>query len=367
MQKESSRTNNTGSIRDIYDYLGCFLLFIFINVFLFHTGLYDHIALVDSFAGNVHGRISILSKLEETQAQKPIVFLGDSTTEDGLGAKELSQLIGKPVANLGLPGTAPKDWVYFLRSIDPERDRFETIVIMIAPHNMRSRPHENGVNTLLPVAPLKEMLSYSWQFHEPSNKIQYIYSTFDKVFAFRQDLRNLFLSPGRIFTIQEEKREQLDALSNWQGKMFNVCDVQRDPSTGRVRHWGQLKDPEIRELAKNAMNRTAELNRRPQVSGILEPLSQIMEEYRGSGTRIVVVTIPFGIEHRIRVNSKSIREYYSHIQKWNDFSNVWHWNAISESLFRDCRNFYDFRHMNERGRKKLTERLAAELTQLDSQ
>lgn len=367
MQPNLNERNNKGSIRDIFDYLACLLLFVITNVFLFHTGLYNHVSHVDSYAGNVFGRLSVLRELERKQDKKAIALIGDSTTEEGLGAKELSQLTGKPVANLALPGTGPTEWAHFLRSIDPQQDRFETIVIMIAPQNMRSRPHEDGVQTLLPVASTKEMLSYAWRFEEASRKMEYTYATFDKIFAYRRDVRDLLLSPGRIFTIRKQKKDQFDEINNWPGQTFDVCGVQRDPATDRVTDWGQLRSPEIRQLAKNTINRTTELNHRPVVSGILQPLSDIIDEYKHSNTRLVVLTVPFSMEHKIRGNAKPIRDYYLQMQTLNNQSNVWHWNAVSESLFRDCRNFYDFRHLNERGREALTERFAAELLKFDSE
>lgn len=367
MQTNVDEGTNRGSIRDIFDYLGCLLLFVMTNVFLFHAGLYNHISHVDSYAGNAFGRLSVLRELEKSQDKKAIALIGDSTTEEGLDAKELSQLIGKPVANLALPGTGPTEWFHFLRSIDPKQDRFETIIIMIALQNMRSRPHEDGVQTLLPVASVNEILSYAWRFDEASRKMEYTYAAFDKIFAHRRDLRDLILSPGRMFTIRKQKKDQFDKLNNWPGQTFDVCGVRRDPATEKITNWGQLRNPEIRKLAKNTINRTRQLNNRPVVSGILEPLSDIIDEYKNSKTKLVVLTVPFSMEHRIRPNSKSIQNYYLQLQKLTNQSNVWHWNAVSESFFRDCRNFYDFRHLNERGRRILTERLAMELLNIDSE
>lgn len=367
MQPDLNERARRGSIHNIFDYLACILLFILTNIFLFHSGFYNHVSHVDSYAGNTFGRLSVLAELEKKQDKKAIALIGDSTIEEGLGANELSQLTGKPVVNLALPGTGPTEWFHFLRSIDPQQDRFETIVIMIAPQNMRSRPHEDGVQSLLPAASMTEMLSYAWRFEEAAQKIEYTYATFDKVFAYRRDLRDLILSPGRIFTIRKQKKDLFDKLNNWPGETFDVCGVQRDPDTNRVTDWGELRNPEIRQLAKNTINRTTELNKRPVVSGILQPLSAIIEEYKNSNTRLVVLTVPFSMEHRIRANAKSIQTYYLQMQTLNNQSNVWHWNAISESFFRDCRNFYDFRHLNERGRKVLTERFAAELLKFNSE
>ncbi len=366
MRINLEREKNHGSIREISDYLYCLLLFLVLNIVLFHTGLYQHISIVDSYAGNVHGRLSVLKELEEKHDENVIALIGDSTTKEAAGAKELSEFTGKPVANLALPGTGPTEWLHFLRSIDPQRNRFETLVITIAPHNMRTRPHDDGVQTLLPVASIREMLAYAWRFDEPSRKMEYIYAAFDKIFAFRRDLRDLFLSPERIFSIRKQKENQLTKLKHWRGQSIDVCEVEADPITGKITNWGELEDAKIRELARNAINRTAALNQKPVVSGILDPLTEVVEYYSNSTIRIVLITIPFGTGHRIKRRATPIRSYYLHVKELERHPNVWHWNAVSEPLFQDCRNFYDFRHLNERGRKMFTSRLAMELQKLDS-
>lgn len=361
----NSKKKNYGSIRDISDYLYCLLLFLVLNIFLFHTGLYRHISIVDSYAGNVHGRLSVLKELEEKHDENVIALIGDSTIKEAVGAKELSEFTGKPVANLALPGTGPTEWLHFLRSIDPQRNRFETLVITIAPHAIRTRPHDDGVQTLLPVASIREMLAYAWRFDGP-RKMEYIYAAFDKIFAFRRDLRDLFLSPERILSIRKQKENQLTKLKHWRGQSIDVCEVETDPVTGEITDWGELEDVKIRELAENAINRTIALNRKPVVSGILDPLTEIIKYYIDSTTNILLTTVPFGTGHRIRRRAAPIRSYYSHVEELERHPNVWHWNAVSEPLFKDCRNFYDFRHLNERGRKMFTSRLGMELQKLDS-
>jgi hypothetical protein len=332
-----------------------------LNIAVFHSGIYRAVTLVESFTGNVTGRLAVLKDVEKSQDQKVIALVGDSTTEEGLGARDLSVSLGKPVVNLALPGTSPNEWFYFLRSIDPDRNRFDVIVLMITPHNMRSRPHEDGVQTLIGVAPIDEMLRYAWEFDKPSEKMEYVYATFDRIFGHRHDLAHLFFSPKRIVSIREEKSQQLEKLKDWPGENFNVCRVGFDPATGKVSNWGEIRDPETRRLSENALRRTAELNRRPVVSGLLEPLGDIIKYYDNSTTKLVILSIPFGLRHVIRPRVAAIRSYYEAMEEFNRLHHVSHLDAVNEPLFKDCRNYYDFRHLNERGRKLLSAFLAKEL------
>ena len=241
---KSSPTTKTA--RSISDYLLALALFVILNIAIFHSGMYRSILLVESFAGNVHGRVSVLKDVEKNQNRKVIALIGDSTTEEGLSAKDLSQSTNQPVVNLALPGTGPNEWFYFLRSIDPKRNRFDVIVLTVSPQSVRARPHEDGVQTLIPVAPIDEMLRYAWKFDEPAEKMEYTYATFDRIFGYRHDLAHLFFAPKRILTIQKDKHEQRKKLKDWPGEKFNVCRVQFDKKTGNIIRWGDIRDPEIR-------------------------------------------------------------------------------------------------------------------------
>jgi hypothetical protein len=352
------------TLRSISDYLIAIITFIALNVVVFHTELYHHVSLVNSYAGNVYGRMSVLKEVEKKRGAKVIALVGDSVTEDGLGAREISQNIGKPVVNLALPGASPNEWLYFLRSIDPKRNRFDAIVLTIAPHNMRQRPHEDGVQTLMPVASLGLMLRYAWEFHDPAEKFEHGYATFDRIFGYRKDLAHLFMSPGRLLTAREDKKNQISKLKNWPGETFNVCRTIIDSETKEVVRWGAIRDREVRRLSENALNRTFELNRRAVVSGILEPLTEIINYYNNSTTNIVIISIPFGLYHEIRQRAPAMRDYFWSIEEFDRRPHVYHINGIHEPLFKDCQNFYDFRHLNSRGRKLLSDFLSEELKTL---
>lgn len=366
MSKATEKINHgKGSAWEVSDYSLALILFILLNVLVFHNGLYGHLCIVDSYAGDLYGRLAVLRKLENQHGKKVIALIGDSTTEEGIGARELSENTGEPVANLALPGTGPVEWVHFLRSIDPERNRFRTLIITIAPHNRRSKPHEEGFQTLLAVAPVTEMLAYASLESKPWERFDYFYGAFDRIYAFRRDLRDLFLSPSRVLTVARQKREQLAKLENWPGQTFDVCRVRLDPKMRKVLDWGGIRDRQMRGFAENAIERTVKLNRNPVVSG-LQPLEQVLDDYNYSTTKIVIVTIPFSLHHKIRPNAPPIQAYYAQMESFAAHPNVFHWNAVAEPVFQDCKNFFDFRHLNATGRERFSKRLADQLEQLNS-
>ena len=117
---ERKKSGGKGHVRD---YGLCVALIVFVNVLIFHSGLYRYVCKPDSYAGNVYGRLSVLEQIESQNSQRPVVVMGDSTIEEGISAPQLTQISGKPVANLAMPAAGPLVWLHYFRSIDPDRDR----------------------------------------------------------------------------------------------------------------------------------------------------------------------------------------------------------------------------------------------------
>ena len=266
------------------DYWTAALLYVLVNLVVFHGGWYKYFCEPKSYAGNVYGRVDVLKSVERKSNRKVIALVGDSITEEGIDAELLSRLLGQPVVNLALPGTSPTDWSFFLRAIDPDQNRFHTIVFTIIPDTTRTQPHEDGIQTLLPVTSpflMREYLSI-----RKRRNLQEAYLAFDRIYAFRRDLRDLILRPARWSTLTTARKEHLDWVRNYEGQTYDVCSMEIEGS--KIIRWGSIKDPEVRRLIRHNVNRTSKLNHAPQVSGIIEPLRSIVQSYTTSGTRIVI-------------------------------------------------------------------------------
>jgi len=349
--------------RGLGDYVLAIVLYLFLNVALFHGGLYRFVCKVDSYAGNVYGRMQVLEATEKQTRKRVVALVGDSTTEEGIDPDLLSQQIGKPVVNLALPGTSPHDWSYFLRSIDPERNRFEAILLTVVPQKTRAQTHDDGIQTLLPVADPFLMVEYLDTRGKIWSNLGDYYGAFDRVFAFRRDLRDLILSPDRWLHTRAARQQKLETIRNYSGENYDVCSVRTHPQQGKVVRWGKIRDEEIRHLIRNNVNQISKLNRAPAVSGISEHLETIVESYRNSPTQIIIVNIPFGYGHHVPVQSPLISRYLNTLQAFGNDWRVLHWMAFEEALFQECSNFFDFRHLNHKGRKLFTRWLAEKWNQ----
>ena len=339
------------------DYWAAGILYLLMNAIIFHGGWYRYLCEPKSYAGNVYARLKILKEVESSSDRKPIALIGDSITEEGIDAKLLSARLGKPVVNLALPGTSPRDWAFFLRAIDPDRNRFDRIVLAVVPQTVPTHPDEDAIQTLLPVASpflMREYLSI-----RKKRSFEQEYASFDKIFVFRRDLRDLILSPSRWLVLANAHADHVQWIRNYEGQSYDVCTVSVEG--GRVTRWGDIKDQEVRRLIRHNVNRITKLNYAPQVSGIIEPLRQIANTYANSVTQIVVVSLPFGPGHRVRTNAAPISRYLKELSALSTSAKVIHWTAFEESFYQECSNFFDYRHLNNKGRRIFSEWLSTRL------
>ncbi len=355
MERETKKKKSAGG--HIRDYVLCLAIIVTLNIVIFHAGLYRYICKPDSYAGNVYGRLTIFERLEDKTEAPPIVIMGDSTIEDGVSASQLAEGLREPVANIAMPATGPLVWLHYFRSVDPDRTRFGTIVILITPQDVRTIPHEEGIQSLIAVSPPHVFWDYLSSFPDPWSKLSYYYSGLDRMYAFRRDLRDLMVSPKRLMTISSSRNASLVKLEKWPGEQQDVCDVQVGNSARRVLNWGSLNDSARREIVRKTLIRTYRLKQSPDVTGFLEPVDRIVRYYEGSPVKILIVSFPFGMKHQVNPANPILNQYFARLQNLDSSTMVAHWDATQLSLFKDCRNYYDFRHLNVRGRKEFTAEL----------
>ena len=337
-------------LKALSDYIFAAVLYLLINFTVFHAGLYRYLCKPESYAGNVYGRLQILNEIERKNAAKVVALVGDSITEEGIDPVRFSAGIGKPVANLALPGASPFDWFFFLRAIDSKQNRFDSILMTVIPQKVRAQAHDDGIQTLLPVANIPLMLEYLssrrqvWRYRED------YYATFDRIFGFRRDLRELILDPDRRKNLIGARKEQLERIRSYSGQTFDVCHVVINPLNGRITNWGQIQDPEVRRLTRHNINRISKLNRNPEASGITGPFRRIAESYRNGDTHITIVSVPFGPGNRIVRDSPAIERYLAELKRLEKEFGTEHWVPFDENFLHDCSNFFDYRHLNHKGR-----------------
>jgi hypothetical protein len=104
---------------------------------IYRQGWYYKYFEPDSAAGSVELPLYWLKRFHPRHAQEVLV-VGDSRIAEGFSANQASLESGRrnlAFWNIGIPGSAPRTWYYFLRDADPTRERFEAIAFALDYYN----------------------------------------------------------------------------------------------------------------------------------------------------------------------------------------------------------------------------------------
>jgi alginate O-acetyltransferase complex protein AlgI len=109
-----------------------FALFAIFEVLAFYVALYRPLLDPSSTAGAFEGTTARLRALRP-DPRRDVLVLGDSRIYSGLDPAVASMASGARLRflNGSVPGTTPRCWFFFIRAIDPDRNRFRAVVIPV--------------------------------------------------------------------------------------------------------------------------------------------------------------------------------------------------------------------------------------------
>jgi hypothetical protein len=152
------------------------------------------------------GMTLLARKVQESEyvsGMKNVLIIGDSRIAEGFSSKianEVGRAQGFNFVSISLYGTSPRVWYYFLRDIDPHRNRFHAIYLMA--RTLRDDDvYDDATNQtadtayLAPLLTWRDMFSYPATFSDP-NKIRkaYISIAFPSS-LFKEDLMEFIQAP----------------------------------------------------------------------------------------------------------------------------------------------------------------------------
>jgi hypothetical protein len=175
-------------------------IFLAIEFLCFRTGTYLKIIKPASFAGMLVQRRQLANEKKGTGA---IALLGDSRLREGFSAQIFDQLAANTslkALNLGLSGSDPRVWYYFLKSIDPKCDAFKMIVIALPSYCDEDYAYGQSdklddLNLLLPVLGISDAWEFVQSFQDHSARSDASLAMLLKMHGFKQDVKDLLANP----------------------------------------------------------------------------------------------------------------------------------------------------------------------------
>jgi hypothetical protein len=341
-----------------------FALFL-LDAAMFRTGFYVRYLEPESYAGNFE---ATLTAGLEKQFKRPhhVLVLGDSQIAEGFSSKvadEAGAAAGWEFFNAAVGGAAMRCWYYMVRDLDPDRTRFDVIVLPLRGYSdvadAENRADRDDPRWVIGRLRLSDIAEFSSSFTTPLARLQAIRETLFQGLVYRRDLREFLRDPAtRIGHVNDCRAACADSFYGYEGRAENLNGVWMDWPTNTL-HFPDRVSPAVRAEMK------LHTNYRQWSVGFERAyrklwLGRIIELYRGTPAKIVIISLPyrpFPIPYSWKGDSDS---FTSQASKNSQVA------ILDEQLFEDLERpefFFDVFHLNRTGRVLFTKRLTAAMIQ----
>lgn len=343
----------------MWNSLAAVALFVLLDGLLFHSGIYTGYLEPHSSAGELEAR---LAWLKQTPArQHEVMVVGDSRIAEGLSAAVATKATGGRIhfRNFGIPGASPRVWYYLIRDADPERNRFDAIVLSIGQYSDQDlstdlQEQAQDENYLVGRLRYRDCPAFAGSFLHSATKLGAFTGCVLRGIALRADLQALLRSPAeRLNRVQDWREHGLGYTEAYQGKREAIDSrLAADFEKRTISFPAGLTEPE-----QGSIRATVLPNPEPQ-TGLFTKyrarwLGAILDLYLGSKTRVIFCEAPRA--------PLSVPEPPTPGRFVNSVRGRPGVVVLPEDTFRDLERpelFADGLHLNKAGRPLFSARLA---------
>ena len=344
--------------------LSLFALFL-LDAAAFRTGIYIRYLEPFSSAGNFE---AIFTAGRQQQFTRPhhVLVLGDSQMGEGFSA-QIADAAGKQSGwqffNAAVGGSSPRCWYYMVRDLDPDRKRFDVIVLPLRGYadvddEVVRADRDIDVHWVIARIGLADVPEFAFSFLTPIKRLQILRETLFKGLIYRRDLREFLRDPAtRIQHVKDCRAACAESFYNYPGRSESLKGVWMDWTTDTV-HFPEGISPQVQAEMKMHIHFREWSVRGPERAYRTRWLGRIIQHYRGTPTRFVLISLPyhpFPIPFSWPAGPDSFAAQAARNPRVT---------ALDERLFDDLERtdlFFDIFHMNRTGRALFSDRLATAL------
>jgi hypothetical protein len=357
------RRRQAASFRNVAAFLAVLLAgYAAAEILLFRSGFYAGL-LEPEFSATGSVERAVYDEIHRTPGgRKEILVVGNSRIAEGFSAKlanDSSSDEGYWFINLGIPATGDRIWYYVVRDVDPHRNRYAAITIMIDDYNDPD-DYEDVADRVeeLPLAinriRLTDVLPYTLSFTTWKSRLKIFRGLMMQGTVYQRDFQEFMEHPSRRLARVKEFR----ALGSNYGYDYEGID---HSMAGLMVDWAHQTvtfPPDIPEDRQRDL-RDFFFNEPPQNGRIRDLqvrwLRPLIDLYRGSNTRIFIFQTPRSPAPR---PTSLAHLPWTTVDELRKRPRV---TVIDRHAFEDLEKpelFADHIHLNAAGRKIFSPRLA---------
>jgi len=302
-----------------------------------------------------------------------VVVIGDSRVAEGFSpetANVVSNGRGINFIPLGMPGTTPRIWNYFLRSVNRPSRPLQAVVVMATSfddsdvlENLDDRVLD--INFMMPLLAPRNIPQFVESFHGNAARTRALRAAALPALAMQSDIHAFLCSPlKRIAKVDTYYDHYSKSLYAYPGHPERIPDLPRailslpvvDQSMAPPNLVGPLNDY-LRDI------------RRERPASLVEATKtyrkvwygRIAEYFHSQGIPVFVFQIPRGPFHKELVGDRQTEGALSELAREGDVTLL---NTAPFVDLEEPQYFFDFLHLNAAGRQAFSERLATIVTPL---
>jgi hypothetical protein len=345
-------------------------LFFLLDAAIFRSGLYASILTYDSMQGYGHHVVSSLERRPEN-ALGDILIAGDSRITEGFNAGLATREFGSDRVEFvqgGIPGASLRAWCYFLEHLDPQARRYRAVVLTLPTYRQRpplmrdSEYPEQDASLLVPVLSTSEFTDFVRRHARLSERGALLWLRLGvSAVNYRDDFENLLMHPlERVRNYRWRQSIGLRAGDGYEGRPQDMVGLSWDARSGRFTFPERLSEVQRRTIEDDYL--------RPDLAGVATEdvasaywMERIVKRYERGASPLILVRLP-----STPVPSafdESHLPLATGVAKAVGRHNVTVLPELSLADLERPELFFDHRHLNSKGRSRLTESLSRLLLQ----
>jgi len=314
----------------------CMLL----DALAFHTRYYTRVLDPHTSTGSLELTLSI--EAHRQYWAKGVLVLGDSIMQQGFSTRVANYMQvarGYQFSNAAIPGTRERCWYYLLRDLDPDRTRYSVVVIPTESYDDRDLHDEDPAEQIYDLhylaarLRLSDALEFASSFRSMNRRLEALRGIVLKGTIYRQDVQVFLDHPRqRIADVRSYRK-----MADWDSHNYDGLG-----------HSLSIEDKQAMEAAF--------LEPVPPQRGYLAEyrrrwLRPIVERYRGTATRILLIRPPMNAIARRDVPPPTGHSIVRELASRPGVA------LLDEHAFDELERpeyFYDPHHLNAAGRAQFT-------------